>query len=209
MADQISTPSSEPTADQMEILKVAFAESIRKLDAVHDAAESVRSRAGTVLAAATAVGGFVGSLAIRASPQGWEWLLAVGGLATYLWSLGLSLHVLLPQRGAWEAGQNTAKLAEASGSTPAWYVYGRLATRYQQSFNDSEQLVRQMSTKVRWAVAAMVVELLFFACLLGVTASRGPTAASPVPASTTTTLVPVATAPSTAAPAASTSSTGP
>jgi hypothetical protein len=213
MAENEAT-SPVPSTDQVDILRVAFDESVRKLDAVHGAAESVRSRAGTVLAAATAIGGFVGSLALDRSPTGWQWAAITAGALAYLASLALSLHVLLPQRSAWQVGQNTAKLAKASGSTPAWFVYGRLATRYQESFEDSERRIREMRSKVLWAVVLMVVELVSFACVLAATATRDPEPVAPGPMTEPTTVVPSTTAPPTTVPPlatklTSTSSTSP
>lgn len=92
--------SDDDEGDELEILKVAFGESVRKLEAIHRAAESLRSRAGLVLGAATAVGAFAGGLALDRGPSGLEWLLVVAGLAAYAGALGLSLQTILPQEGA-------------------------------------------------------------------------------------------------------------
>lgn len=180
--------SDDDEGDELEILKVAFGESVRKLEAIHRAAESLRSRAGLVLGAATAVGAFAGGLALDRGPSGLEWLLVVAGLAAYAGALGLSLQTILPQEGAWEAGQNTAELARAAKGESARRVYGRLAIRYQEGFDRGEQRLRCMNTKIRGAVALMALELVFFLCLLGLTAATKP-APAPATSSTTSTTV--------------------
>lgn len=176
------------SADQLEIVKVAFAEAVRKLEAGHGAAESVRSRAGTVIAASTAVGGFVGGLAIDRSPHGWEWALAVLGFAAYVASLAFSLSALLPKKGVWASGQNTRTLAEVAvnSSDTAFAVYGHLAAEYQKGFEANENLVKRMATKVRSAVGLMVAELLLFVWLLAMATGAGPAVTEGPTAGTTT-----------------------
>ena len=57
------------TDDELEILRIAFEESVRKLGLPSEAADTIRSRAGTVMATATAVAGFLGGLAFDRSPS--------------------------------------------------------------------------------------------------------------------------------------------
>jgi hypothetical protein len=208
--DKPTSSLSEPqqtASEQLAIVHLAFAEATRKLGLIHSATESVRARAATVLATATAVGGFVGGLAVDGAPRGWQWSLAAGGLIAYLVSIGAALQALLPQKDAWEVGQNTAALARASASANHRYLLGRLATRYQQSFDECEAGVKKITDLVRLAAIAMVIELVFLACLLALTATpdaqplpaEAPTASTqaPVPptTSTTTTTQPPATLP--------------
>jgi hypothetical protein len=169
--------------DELAILKVAFAESVRKLGLPSDAANTIRSRAATVMATATAVAGFLGGLAFDRSPHGCQWaLVTLAGIA-YAGSMVPCLLVLNPRFGGWQSGQNTEKLANAAGTADAKdlkQVYRTLATDYQKGLEANEKVTRRLATMLSVAIVLMVVELVFLLWLLAATATQ--TASSlPVP----------------------------
>ncbi len=158
--------------DELEILKIAFGESVRKLEVASSAADTIRSRAGTVLAAATAVGAFLGGLAFDRSPQDWEWVLALLGVGAYLGCMGFCLLVLIPKFDAWDVGQNAEKLANAAKGEDLRKVYRRTAINYQASLKKNMGLIKEMATHFCWAVGFMVAELILLLWLLAATAGH-------------------------------------
>lgn len=169
--------------DELEILRVAFAESVRKLSLPSDAADTIRSRAGTVMATATAVAGFLGGLAFDRAPSGCQWVLVGVAGAAYAALMALCLWVLFPKFAKWQAGQNTEKLANAAGTDGARdlkSVYRTLAIEYQAGLKANEAITRRLATLLSIAITLMVVELAFLLWLLAATATQAaPTA--PVP----------------------------
>lgn len=162
---------------QTAVTRIAFEESVRKLGVVQDATESLRNRGATIIGAATAIGGFVGGLALNKGPSGAEWALVVLGLLAYLCCLVLCLLTLRPI--TWDAGQDTATLADAYASTTSGEVYRELAKSYKAAFDSAEAKNSSLGRLLQVAVGAMGVELVLFSCLLGLTAMNQSPAPKP------------------------------
>ena len=184
----------DPTPDQQAIARIAFDESVRKIEAIHKAADSVRARAGTVLGASTAVAAFVGGLAVDQGVEGWQWLLAGAAVVVYLFTvITAMLHLRTKE---WDVGQNTKMLAEAQYETE-WRVHGLLAIEYQRIFDDGHDKLEEMGKGLNLAVGSMVVELLLLIFLLGLTTANADDPPMPKPAPVPVTVVVTLVAPTT------------
>lgn len=175
--------------DKAAILQFAVHESVRKLEAAYTRLDSIRLRAGTTVTMSTAIGGFIGALALQERPEGYQWLVAIGSLIAYILSVIISLTVFRPTPG-WGEGLDTRRLVDAADGLTVATMHKAVVDQYQETFTSTSQQIDRLVRRLTCAIWFMVVELVLLVCLMGITTTNE--AQTPIAGTRTTTMTPPA-----------------
>jgi len=156
-ADPVASESRDPT---QEIARVAYSIARAALDEQHAAVRDLRARTGALLTATSVVVSFLGARALTTIHlRG----LAFLGLGVFVFSLVLSLYVLLPTKKI----KSLAAGGDLFGSThqqrdPATEAYQRLAETCDRISVTNESHIETLGRVFTLASAAIVIEVLLW-----------------------------------------------
>jgi hypothetical protein len=148
-----------------ELEKMAYEEALRALDKQEGLLEELRARTGVLIAVSSLAASFLGPQAfLHPSPKG----LAVTALAAFVATLGASLFILAPKRRLvfTAAGAEIYEGFYAIREDMA-EVYHRLALDLDRYWESNEGEMVWLGRAFALAAAALVVETLSMALLLG------------------------------------------
>ncbi len=160
MNDERSAEAEIRSEPEREIARVAYSIARAALDEQHAAVRDLRARTGALLTATSVVVSFLGARALSTSHlRG----LAFLGLGVFVFSLVLSLYVLLPTKKI----KSLAAGGDLFGSThpqrdPATEAFQRLAETCDRISVTNESHIETLGRVFTFASAAIVIEVLLW-----------------------------------------------
>ena len=148
-----------------EFEKLAYEAALRGLDKQEGLLEELRSRTGVLLAASSLAASFLGQQAFQ-HPYPGE--LAIAALIAFVISIGTSVFILMPK-------ENLIFSEAGAGLYEGLYgvrddiaeVYRRLAYDLDRFWELNNDTILRLTRVYKFAAAALVVEILSLAALLG------------------------------------------
>lgn len=148
-----------------EFEKLAYEAALRGLDKQEGLLEELRARTGVLLAASSLAASFLGQQAFRHPDPG---VLAVAALAAFVLSIAASVFILMPKEDLIfsEAGAGLYEGLYAVRDDIA-EVYRRLAYDLDRFWDGNDETITKLTRAYKVAAAALVIEILSLAGLLG------------------------------------------
>jgi hypothetical protein len=146
--------------------ELAYQEALRAITQQQAVLESLRSRAGALLAVASIVTSFLGGFVLGDDgPTGWSWL-AIG-----LFLLGATaVAFVLAPRDQWhfrsEPGVIIRSYVEDDPPAPLWAIQKQLAEHLETDFTANEQNMKPLFTALQLANLALAVEVVVWLVVL-------------------------------------------
>lgn len=139
-----------------EVQRIAYEQSLRALDLQHQALTNLRSRAGTLLAAASVVASFLGAPALQQNSASWGVTVALGALAGVLL---LTVLILKNWTFTFRLSADTILEDLKRGSYPnEAEAFGTLARFMEQNHEMNEIRITQLGRWFEWASVLLIVE---------------------------------------------------
>ena len=139
--------------------EIAYDAAARAIDRQYDSLGNLRTRAGTLLAAAALVASFVGPQAMRSNAGSISGWVAIGIVALVA-VLVLVVAILWPRRFVFRLSATTILEDHAVESTSATELMAFLAESYDRHHDLNEKVLDQLRLFSRLASVAVVVETI-------------------------------------------------
>lgn len=151
----------DPVMADVALYKVAYEEAVRALSEQQAAIESVRSRAGLLLSAATVTTSFLGAQALQGNDPGiCVWL----ALSCFVAAAATSLAILWPRD--WEFAANPSVVVDSPIASAEEGriedLYRDLSFRMYDSYLDNHLGLRQLAGFFQVASAVLTVEVVLW-----------------------------------------------
>lgn len=170
--DAETEPVDYDTAEAAEVYRLAYEVSVRELDGQDKSVDQVRVRVTALLALAATSGAFMVGVFSKASSADkatvWYWSLVVAGGAGFAVAVGV---------GAWELAPMKLKLQSSAKTIIKDYWNKGLAATLRELAHHNEDNAEFNATKIdarhtglKVLIAAVMVELVLWALLVGLTA---------------------------------------
>ncbi|MDQ2700912.1 MAG: hypothetical protein M3Y23_06245 [Actinomycetota bacterium] len=154
-------------SDQNRAYELAYRESIRALDQQATVVDGFRIRAGILISSAALTTSFFGAVITtetQLTVAGWL------GVASFLMVVGLSLAILWPR--GWEFSFSPVSLIatyiETVEPLPLPAIHRDLALHMHASYSENQTGIERMALWSKWAVALLVLEVLFWVADRGI-----------------------------------------
>ncbi|MEJ7656890.1 MAG: hypothetical protein WKF33_07660 [Thermoleophilaceae bacterium] len=147
--------------------EVAFDQSIRAIDRQQWSLDELRSRTGTLLAAAAIVASFLGAQALRGSSVD---ALAVSALVAFGATVALSLYVLRPLGGVWKFSLGAKTMLEDWADDPERTVadmHRFLAEMLEKHWDSNRKHLDRLYLVFCGAQLALALEVVLWTLKLG------------------------------------------
>jgi len=148
------------------VARLAYEESLRLLEIQRESVDGLRTRAGTLLAAAALVTTFLGGQALAGAPSigWWEW----AAIVLFIGTCACTLLVLLPWKLGW--GEKTNSLivdyVRDEKMTPE-RMLSDLALKHKKSRESNERTVGWLQWGTRIAVILLALEVVSWLVEIG------------------------------------------
>ncbi len=163
--DLFGSPA-RPEADQDASQKprqfeFIYSESIRNLSQQAQVLDSIRSRAGVLIAAASVVSALLGGPALQGGP----FRLSVGlAVIVFLLSMYLALRVVAPRKN-WRFRFGIADIVakvESSEDVDLVWLQRTLALRNEKNYEANETQLNELFETYRWAARLLILDVLLW-----------------------------------------------
>jgi hypothetical protein len=146
-----------------EVSRIAYDASVRAVQDQAGVLDGLRTRAGTVLAAAALVSSFLGGQALRLSAHLDVWSLTTVAVSAFVGSALLALLILWPFEFRFSLSArallDAVQQHEAKGGTSVGELLEVLARQLEWRYDDNAQKIRWLLWAFEAAIVALIVEV--------------------------------------------------
>jgi len=146
-----------------EVSEIAYDASVRAIQDQAGVLDGLRTRAGTVLAAAALVSSFLGGQALRDSSQLEIWSLTTAAIGAFVASAVLALVILWPFEFRFSLSARALIEAvderDAAGETSLGELHRVLALQLEWRYDENARRIRWLLWAFETAIVALVLEV--------------------------------------------------